>query len=286
MVGPGARPARYPSRPVADSPPSSPPPSPAGPASTSFAARSKKYLRRLGPAAVLAAGAATLPLLGSVVLFRYINVISAFLKERGDAGVGIYVSGFAVFSGMAFLPTYASAVLGGWAFGFHVGLAAAMIGFAGGALIGYLIARGVSRDRVQSIVDEHPRWVAVRDSLLGRGFWKTFLIVFLLRLPSSPFAATNLALASLKVSLAPYMLGTVLGMLPRTAVTVFLASQIEGALNKKAADVAEPWWFIGVGIAVAVGVAVTLSAMANRALARVTGQGKTVPPAAPARDAA
>jgi len=246
-----------------------------------MAGRVKEYLRRLGPAAVLAACSATLPLLGSVVLFRFINDISTFLKDRGTAGIGIYIAGFAVFSGMAFLPTYASAVLGGWAFGFEVGLAAAMCGFAGGAFIGYIIARTVSKDRVESIIDEHPKWVAVRNALLGQGFWRSFLIVFLMRLPSSPFAATNLVLASLKVRLAPFMLGTVLGMLPRTAVTVFMASQIEGALNEAAADVAKPWWLMGVGVVVSIAVVITISVMANRALTRVTGRGP-VPATSPA----
>ena len=45
------------------------------------------YLKRLGPAAVLAVGSATLPLLGSFVLFYYINRLGDFLKGEGLANM-------------------------------------------------------------------------------------------------------------------------------------------------------------------------------------------------------
>lgn len=231
------------------------------------------YLKRLGPAAVLAVGSATLPLLGSFVLFYYINRLGDFLKGEGLAGAAYYVTGFAVLSGAAILPTYASAVLGGWAFGFSRGLPAALLGFAGGAVIGYGVARWASKDRVKAIIDEHPRWRAVRDALIGTGFWRSLLIVFLVRLPSSPFAITNLVLASVKVRMAPFLIGTVLGMTPRTTVTVFLASQIQGALDQDVAEKAMPWWLIGVSIAISVAIVGLFSYIGNRALTHVTSNG-------------
>jgi len=229
------------------------------------------YVRRLGPAAWLAVGSATMPLLGSFVLFYFINQLGDFLKADRTTGLVMYVVGFALFSGLAVLPTYASAVLGGWAFGFAFGLPAALLGFAGGAFIGYGVSRWASKDRVKAIIDEHPKWLAVRDALIGQGFWRATLIVFLVRLPSSPFAATNLVLASLKVRFAPFMLGTVVGMMPRTSVTVFLASQIQGALDKDAAEKATPWWLLAVTVVVSVSVLMLFGIIGKRALAHVTG---------------
>lgn len=231
------------------------------------------YIRRLGPAAWLAVGSATMPLLGSFVLFYFINHLGDFLKEDRTTGLVMYIAGFALLSGLAVLPTYASAVLGGWAFGFAFGLPAALMGFAGGAFIGYGVSRWASRDRVKSIIDEHPRWLAVRNALIGRGFWRATLIVFLVRLPSSPFAATNLVLASLKVRFAPFMIGTVVGMMPRTSVTVFLASQIQGALDKDAAEKATPWWLLAITVIVSVSVLMLFGIIGKRALAHVTGDG-------------
>lgn len=253
--------------------PQTPPAPTPRPRETSLASVAASYFKRLGPAAVLAIGSATLPVLGSFVLFYYINQLGDFLKESGTTGAVYYVVGFALLSGAAVLPTYASAVLGGWAFGFARGLPAALLGFAGGSLIGYGIASWASRDRVQSIIDEHPRWRAVRDALIGTGFWRSLLIVFLVRLPSSPFAATNLVLASVKVRLLPFLIGTVIGMTPRTTVTVFLASQIQGALDKDVAEKAMPWWLIGISIGVSVCIILLFGYIGNRALAHVTSNG-------------
>ncbi len=236
-------------------------------------AEAMTYLRRLGPAAFLAVGSAVLPLLGSFVLFYYINQLGDFLKDEGMTGKVYYVVGFALLSGAAVLPTYASAVLGGWAFGFAYGLPCALLGFVGGSLIGYVVASWASKDRVKSIIDEHPKWQAVRDALIGQGFWRALLIVFLVRLPSSPFAITNLVLASLKVRLVPFLIGTALGMTPRTTVTVFLASQIQGALDKDVAEKAMPWWMLGASVALSVCVIALFGIIGNRALAHVTSNG-------------
>ena len=73
--------------------------------------------RRLGPASYLAVGAAVLPPLGSIILFANINRIGDWLRADGHNGVAVYIAGFAFFAGVALLPTYSSAILGGWAFG-------------------------------------------------------------------------------------------------------------------------------------------------------------------------
>jgi len=143
-----------------------------------------------------------------------------------------------------------------------------MIGFVGGALIGYTSGRLASGNRVDAIVAEKPRWKAVRDGLVGGTFLKSLGIVTLVRLPpNSPFAITNLVLASVKVPLAAYILGTAAGMLPRTALVVFLASKLQGELAEKAS--AKPWWMIPIGIAMLLGVFYILKVVAERALARL-----------------
>ncbi|MDX2147914.1 MAG: VTT domain-containing protein [Planctomycetota bacterium] len=228
-------------------------------------------VRSLGPAAILGAGALLLPPLGSLVLFYYIDSVGQWLRGHGVEGVALYAAAFAVLAGLALLPTYASAILGGWAFGFAKGFPAALLGFFGGSLIGYAIARRASAQRVDAVMKRHPKWEAVRQALVGSGFGKTLLIVTLVRLPpNSPFALTNLVLASVRTNVVAYALGTLLGMAPRTGVVLYLAAQWRSLAAAEALDQKKPWWLIAVGVALAIGVLMVLGNLAQRALNRLT----------------
>ena len=132
-------------------------------------------------------------------LLGTLGIVGPWLKSQDLQGVAIYIAGFAILSGLALLPTYAQAIVGGWVFGFAVGVPAALLGFTGAALLGYGIARSVSHDKIEQKINANRRARAVRDALVGHGPVRTFFIVSLLRLPpNSPFAATNLVLASVR----------------------------------------------------------------------------------------
>lgn len=206
--------------------------------------------------------------------------MGAWLRGHEALGIVMYVSAFALLAGMALLPTYAQSALGGFAFGLVLGVPAALAGFVGGALIGYLIASRVSGDRVDKALADKPKMRAVRDALVGRAqagegpaFLKTFGTVALLRLPpNSPFALTNLLLASSRVPLLPYLLGTAVGMLPRTALAVVIGAGVHDALSKEALEQATPKWVWGVGIAVTLGIVAIFGRIANKAIERVAAQ--------------
>lgn len=211
-----------------------------------------------------------MPAIGSIFLFASMNPLGNWLRDHGSTGIAVYVAGFALFTGLALMPTYSSAILGGWAFGFAWGYPAALMGFLFGSLIAYLIARPTASERVEGLINEHPKWRAVHDTLVRGSMWKTLGIVALLRLPpSSPFAMTNLVLASVRVPLPIYLLGTLVGMAPRTGVVLYLASQIHGELTKDNAD-RVPRWFWIVGIVASVLVFGALALIAKRGLAHVT----------------
>lgn len=235
------------------------------------------YVQRLGPASVLAAGAAFLPPFGGIVLLAHINTVGEWLRSHGAQGIAMYVVGFMVCAGVAILPTYASAILGGWAFGFGVGFPAALAGFLGGALIAYGVCRPTAADRVAKLINEKPKWKAVVDALVHGSNLKTLGIVTLLRLPpNSPFALTNLVLASVRVPLWIYLLGTLVGMAPRTAAAVFLASKLQDRVASEVAS-ERPWWVIAAGIALMLVVLGVIGHIANRALAKVTANGRPAP---------
>ena len=228
---------------------------------------------RLGPAAWLGVLWALLPAAGGFVLLYYIRDVSTWLGDQGSVGVFIYTGVFIVAAGLGLLPTYAQAFLGGWAFGPVIGTAAAMVGFVGASLLGRPIATSVGQDRVDAEMARNTRARAVREALLGAGPLKALGIVTLIRVPpNSPFALTNLVLSTTRVPLWIYTIGTAVGMLPRTALVVWVASQVEGELTKDAMKQAREPWMLGASIGVAVVVLLLLVHIGNKAVERVTQQ--------------
>lgn len=254
-----------------------PTPDPVAPPTSEPKVSFGEVVRKLGPASWLALAAVVAPPLGGFLVLGFIDSIAQWLESHGAMGPWIYAAAFAVTAGLALLPTYSQSILGGWAFGLVGGYPAALAGFVGGAAIGYSIARPVASERVGKLIDEHPKWVAVRNALLGGGFWKTLGIVTLLRLPpNSPFAATNLVLASVRVPWHTYLIATAIGMTPRTAAAVWLGQRLHGEFSSVAAAMKEgqPLWMkigaIAVTIVVVIIVLAVIGHIANKALKRVT----------------
>lgn len=229
------------------------------------------FFKRLGPAGFLALAWTAMPPLGGFLLLAYIGDISDWLQAHQTEGIVLYAVIFMFSAGFGALPTYSQALLGGWAFGPVVGFLAAWAGFAGASIVGYTIARTVSRRRVERMIEENPKARAVRDALIGHGMLRTTAIVALLRVPpNSPFALTNLAMAASGVRLVPYVIGTALGMAPRTFAAVWLAA--EGA--KRGDNLVDLFkrdtLQIVIALAVTFAVLGVIGFIAKKALAKVT----------------
>ncbi len=216
--------------------------------------------RRLAPLAVVSL---LLPPLGAALLLGYLSTIGPWLQSQGSQGVALYIAGFAVLGGCALVPTYASAILGGWAFGDRLGIPAALAGFVAAAAINYLWARRLSGAAAATLLAERPRWAAVRHALVGRSQGKTLLVVALIRVPpNSPFALSNAALALARVPIGVYLAGTLIGLIPRTAITV------KAGAHLSTLDFRQPDAFgsAAMAIGVSIVVLVILGWIARRAL--------------------
>jgi uncharacterized membrane protein YdjX (TVP38/TMEM64 family) len=227
----------------------------------------KRWFRRLGPMGPMAIVAASLPAIGGFVVLGTMGPMGAWLRDNGNLGVAVFIAAFAVLAGLALLPTYAQSVLAGWAFGLFVGSTAAMAGITGASLIGYLVARRGAGDRLVELIDEQPKWRAVYDALIRSGSGRALLTVTLLRIPhNSPFAITNLVMAACRVPPWVYIVGTVIGIAPRTILAVYLGAR---ARHTDFAMPHERWlyvvWVAGAVLAIAV-----IGAIANHAVKRVT----------------
>lgn len=230
----------------------------------------KSLIQRLGPAGLLGIAWLAFPPLSGFLLLGYANTISTWLKSHGNAtGLTIYITAFIFAAGLGILPTYSQAILAGFAFGPVHGFLAALCGFGGASLVGYIIARTVAKNRVVNVINENPKAKAIADSLVNRGRWRTLAIVTLLRVPpNSPFAITNLVMASLRIPLPIYLIGTLIGMSPRTFVAVYLGSQLQQWTGKEK----PPLWAIIGGFVASFIVLGIIGAIANNALKRVAAR--------------
>lgn len=241
-------------------------------------ARIARFLYALGPTGLLGLAWVAMPPLAGIALLWKIKTVSEWLQSHGALGVAVYVCAFIVLAGLGMLPTYAQAILGGWCFKMALGLPAALTGFVGASLLGYTVARTVSRHRVEDMIEANVKARAIRDALIGHGFLKTLGIVILLRLPpNSPFALTNLVMASAGVKVAPFALGTLIGMAPRTALAVYLGSGVQDLTSETLSPGRAPREVVIGGIVLTIIVVAVIGHIANRALAKVTGAGPTAP---------
>ena len=236
----------------------------------------KKRDSRLFASGVLGVAWVLLPPLAGFYIFYDLANIAEFLSEDPNWGFWVYVVIFAVTAGLGFLPTYSQAFLGGWVFGMNLGLTGAIMGFTGGAAIGYIVVRMVTGRSVDGWIDRHPKGRVIRDALARGSTKRTFLIVTLLRLPpSSPFALTNYALSATRIPFWLVMAATPIGMFPRTAIVCLLASAARagGATDIATVYNETPSWLFFTGIVLSVAVIAAIGQLANRALEQLTARG-------------
>ena len=88
--------------------------------------------------------------------------------------------------------------------------------------------------------------------------------------PNSPFALSNLALGGARTPTAPYLLGTMLGMLPRTAVAAGIAAAAAADGSRGLLEVVQEkgWPMTITGIVVLVVAILIIGSIGKRALKR------------------
>jgi uncharacterized membrane protein YdjX (TVP38/TMEM64 family) len=200
------------------------------------------------------------------VLLTFGYPVGGWLKENWEIGSGVYVLGIIIFCGLSLLPTNVIGLIGGWAFTFDLGITLLIAGICGAALMSFLIHTRIAGDALPQVFEHHPKANAIYQALLGERLWRTTLIIFLLRLsPAMPFALTNFLMASARVPVKAFLMGTFFGMLPRSSAVVFVGS----GLSELSFDTNEDSWVIIFGIAATVITVLIISFIAKRALGRL-----------------
>jgi len=141
-------------------------------------------------------------------------------RGTGAAGVALFFAVYVV-STVALLPGSILTLAAGFAYGPVWGLAVASPASVTGATCAFLLGRTALRDWAAKKVGESRRARAI-DAAVGR---EGFKLVLLLRLsPLVPFNLLNYILSLTRVTTGRYVLGSFIGMLPGTALYVYLGS--------------------------------------------------------------
>ena len=189
------------------------------------------------------------------------------IRGTGFTGVVIFFLVYVV-STVAFLPGSLLTLAAGFAYGPFWGLVVASPASVAGATAAFLLGRTFLRDWASRKVAAY-RTARAIDLAVER---EAFKLVLLLRLsPIFPFNVLNYALSLSNVRLGTYVAASFLGMLPGTALYVYLGALAPAAAElSTAASVPGPGqrtiYLAGLGATIAVVVIATRAA--RRALAR------------------
>lgn len=225
-----------------------------------------QYVQELGRLTPIAVVTALLPMLGSAILLWLAQPLGNWLRENWEIGTPLYFLGILLFCGFALLPTNIVGVLAGWTFSFDLGIAVLITGIVGAASLSFLIHSRLVGDRLPHVFDTHPKAKAIYQALVGQSVWRAALIISLLRLsPAMPFALTNFLMAAARVPLGSFVVGTFLGMLPRSSAVVFLGA----GLSELTFDNQQNTWLIIFGIAATIIVALVIGTISKHALERM-----------------
>jgi len=233
------------------------------------------YVEESGNLTPIALVTAFLPMLGSTILLIVAVPLGNWLRENWETGSLWFLLGTFLFCGLALLPTNVIGIISGWAFGFVFGIALLITGVVGAALVSFLIHSRIVGEKLPQIFNAHPKAKAVYNALVGQNVWRTTLLIFLLRLsPAMPFALTNFLMASARVPLKSYLVGTFFGMLPRSSAVVFVGA----GLSELSFDNPQNAWLIVSGIAATIISVVVIGLISKKALERLTAEKQTARP--------
>lgn len=151
--------------------------------------------------------------------------IQSLLSPFGIFAPLAYIAAFALLP-VVFFPVAILAVAGGLLFGLKLGSVYTLIGAAVNCALMFLLSRSVGRKKVQMLVDRRvsPVWRARLAHSSGKsGF---FLLILLRLIPAVPYGLINYAFGLSDMRFLPYLLASVIGIIPGTLVFINLGDQV------------------------------------------------------------
>ena len=142
------------------------------------------------------------------------------MHDLGPAGWLIYAVVYAACV-VLFVPASILTLGAGAIYGVGVGVAVVLVGATLGAVLSFLLARTLLRERIEHMTQDNARFRALDRAIAKEGA----KIVFLVRLaPVFPFTYINYAFGLTGVATLPYVVASLVGMTPATFAYVYLGS--------------------------------------------------------------
>lgn len=196
---------------------------------------------------------------------EWAEAFQGWIEGFGAWGMAIFALAY-VLAVVLLVPASPLTIAGGLAFGFWA-IPLIVVSATIGATLAFLVARYLARKKVQKLIAHRPNFTAV-DKAVSKEGWK---IVALLRLsPAVPFSLQNYVMGVSQVGLVPYIVATFLGIVPGTALYVYLGTV--GQQAGKGASAAQ-WAFYTIGFVVTVVITVFITIKAKAELKK-SGLGK------------
>lgn len=191
----------------------------------------------------------------------WIQAFTDWVKAKGALGATLFAGGY-VLGTLGFFPgsllTLAAGVAFGW-WGMPLALGSATLG----ASLAFLVARYLARAAIEKRAKENEKFRAI-DAAVGENGWK---IVGLLRLsPLVPFNLANYFFGLTQVRFWPYVLASLVCMVPGTILYVYLGHVGKMTLTGDGETTTGQWVLLGIGLCATATVTVYLTVLAKKAL--------------------
>ena len=150
---------------------------------------------------------------------EWIEGFQGWITDLGAIGIAVFV---ALYVGVTVVlgPAWALTLVAGLAYGLW-GIPLVIGSATLAACVAFLIGRHVARERVKKLVDDNGKLNALNRAVSKEG-WK---VVGLMRLsPVFPFGLQNYLFGVTGIGFLPYALATAIGILPGTALYVYIGS--------------------------------------------------------------
>ena len=191
---------------------------------------------------------------------EWVKSLEGWIKGLGAFGVVAFVVLY-VLATITLVPASAFTILAGLAYGAW-GVPLVVVSATIGACLAFLIGRHLARERVKDRVQGNDRLKAVDKAVAQEG-WK---VVGLLRLsPVFPFGLQNYFFGITEIGFLPYALATFFGIIPGTALYVYL-----GAIGKAGGGGPAQWAFLIAGLIATAVVVWLVTRRAKAALEDIT----------------
>ncbi|HJU19839.1 MAG TPA: VTT domain-containing protein, partial [Stellaceae bacterium] len=192
---------------------------------------------------------------------HWLFALRHWLLALGPAGMGFFALAF-IAATVILAPDWPLSIIAGLVYGLW-GVPVVVVAATIAASLAFLAARYLARDRVRRLFETRPKFAAVDRAVAEEG-WK---IVLLLRLsPLVPFNLQNYVFGITGIPFGHYVPATLAGIVPATAIYVYLGTLGKAAMEGGGAGGMLKWALLAVGLLATAAVALLIARKAKAAL--------------------